>query len=45
MLSPICMTETIAAATEGTKKSERTREKRAEPTFETPPDGDLYCTL
>jgi hypothetical protein len=39
------MKETTATAMEGTKKSERTREKRAEPTFETPPDGDLYCTL
>jgi hypothetical protein len=27
------------------KKTERTREKRAEPTFETPPDAELYCTL
>ncbi len=46
-MSSICMTETTAAAMEGTNKSERTREKRAEPmsTFKTPPDGDLYCTL
>jgi hypothetical protein len=34
-----------AAAMEGAKNSERTREKRAEPKFETPPDAELYCTL